>query len=70
MWSIRSRRRRLRPKDIICPQHLRRLQLIGVGSLMDLKGRTTLAALGRVRAEMSQCTACTALQLDSMDANR
>lgn len=72
MWNPTEsfgRRRTLRPKDLICKHHRRRLQMVGAGSLMDL-GRTTKATLTRIRAEMTTCADCTALILDNTDAHK
>lgn len=68
--NLRKLRRRPRAKDLICTSHRRRLTMIGAGSVMDLSGRGTRIAFEQVRAEMSRCAACAALQLDRTDAAR
>lgn len=63
-------RRTVRPKDLICTRHRRRLQMIGAGSLMDLSGRATMTALARTRTDMTTCADCTAMHLDNTDTAR
>lgn len=73
MWNPTEafgRHRTLRPKDLICIRHRRRLQMVGAGSLMDLSGQATRIALTRIRTDMTTCADCTALVLDNTDAHK